>query len=622
MTPQDNHCNAASAHRNDLLESPIFRKNWNALHRTNPALADLILSTPIPGDCEIKAGAEPPIMKVGGTLVHSTRNPHREAQRLVDASIENNRTRAVLFFGLGLGFAVEYALQCGEQYHCVVYEPEIGLLTAAFLVRDCSHILENEYFSLFAGTEAAELLPLLRSLRREELVLVRNRALYMRNSSVFQELERTIENLSRRQEINHNTLVRFGKRWVRNLAKNLSVVTRAAPVERLSGAYTGLPALLLAGGPSLDDILPLLPQLAERTVIIAVDTSLSATLRAGVTPDYAVIVDPQYWNTRHLDAAREAKCEIISESSTHPRVFRLLNGPVSMCSSLFPLGKHIEDPSEPFGALGAGGSVSTTAWDFARHLGCSPIYCAGLDLGFPRHNTHFRGSYFEARALTLCDRYFPVETMAFDYLHSGHTERISANNGGTVLSDRRMNIYIWWFETQARMYPDTLTRNLSRDGVAIPGVPYAPVEELLDMQPKREQIKSIRDSFSPSVQTQEQRNRRRMILHRRLNRLLEELSALQQCAERAQHTAHSAREQYEQTGRVDPWLLETLDQYDKEILNNEYRDVAAFLLQETTERVRTTRNHRDSLALSEEIYRELSESCRYHHTILDLHTLE
>lgn len=622
MNPPDCNRHDRAQGAGEHAASPLLRANLGVLRESNPTLADLVARAELPQDCEFEANREPPVMRVNGTLVHSSRNPYREAERLVNASLSVPRTRVVLFFGFGLGFATEYALESERQYHCIVYEPDLGLIKAAFLTRDCRNILQNDRFSLFAGTDVEELIPLLRSVRDAELAVIRNRSLYIRNSASYQQLERVLEHLRQRQEVNHNTLVRFGKLWVRNLAKNLNVVSRAAGIQRLAEAYSGIPAVLLAGGPSLDAILPVLPQLSQRAVIIAVDTSLAAAIRAGVTPDYAVIVDPQYWNTRHLDAATGATCEIISESSTHPRVFRVLDGPVSMCSSLFPLGTHIEDPEEPFGALGAGGSVSTTAWDFARHLGCSPIYCAGLDLAFPGHNTHFRGSFFEARALTLCDRYFPVETMAFEYLHSGQSERIDANNGKTVLSDRRMSTYVWWFETQARRYPRTYTKNLSRDGAAIPGIPYASIDEPLAQAPRRRRIDEIRRSLSPSGRTEEQHKRRRTALRDRLSNLLEELASLGDLAEHAYRTSQTARSQYDRTGRVDPSLLQELNELDTKILNNEYRNVAAFLLQETTERVRQEHYHLDSLSMSEEIYGALSESCRYHHAVLSLDSLE
>ncbi|MFW5995429.1 MAG: 6-hydroxymethylpterin diphosphokinase MptE-like protein, partial [Spirochaetia bacterium] len=348
-------------------------------------------------------------------------------------------------------------------------------------------------------------------------------------------------------------------------------------------------------------------------------------------------VDPQYWNTRHLDAARSARCEIISESSTHPRVFRLLHGKVSMCSSLFPLGSYVEDSDKPFGRLGAGGSVSTTAWDFARHLGCSPVVCAGLDLGFPGRATHFRGSFFEARALTVGRRHFPVETMAFDYLHSGKTEYVRANNGGEVLTDRRMNIYIWWFETQMNRYPETRTLNLSSRGVAIPGIPGTNVEEVLTWPIRRDEIDTIRAGHPPDEDlagekpadedlagenlTDKQLRERQTTLVERIELLNAHLHELERVAASAADAAAEAKREQVRSAHIPAELLARLDHADEQIRANRYKDIAGFLMQEITERIRSGAEN-DALDASHALYSGLVESCRYHRTVLERGTLK
>lgn len=535
----------------------------------------------------------------------------------MNAAISGNTPpRVILFEGFGLGYHIEHGLEIAPETHCIVFETDPGLIKAAFHCRDFGTLLARERLSLIVDTSGHALSQLLRSIRRHELAIIRLRAVYTRHRTYYEAVDRAVENLLRRQEINHNTLVRFGRRWIRNLADNLKTIASALPVSRLENRFRDMPALLLAGGPSLDEVIPMLPQIAERAVIIAVDTSLQACLRAGVEPDYAVIVDPQYWNTRHLDAARAAKCEIISESSTHPRVFRLLDGPVSMCSSLFPLGSYIEDSEEPFGRLGAGGSVSTTAWDFARHIGCSPVFCAGLDLGFPGRATHFRGSFFEARALTIGRRLFPVETMAFDYLHGGKTEYVEANNGQHVLSDRRMNIYIWWFETQMNRYPQTRTLNLSSRGVAIPGMPGATVHELLNLPVRRNEIDSVRADAAPRPETDGVSRRKRGNLLESIASLNAHLHELEQVAASAASVAADAKAAHAHNGEIPGDLLEQLDRADESIRANRYRDIAGFLIQEITERIRTG-SHENALEASHALYSGLVESCRYHRAVLE-----
>lgn len=596
-----------------------LERNLAAVESEFGTLAGTIGSADIPADCTIRFEREIPRMSLNGKLVHSAREPAREAARLVDSVLEGRPAVAAIFLGFGLGYYIEYALETQPHLHCVVYEPDPGMLKAAFSARDCTATIQSGRLSIITEADPEALAPIMEKLSRDRLVIIRNRPLYERHEREYRELESHVDNYFQRREINHNTLVRFGRRWVRNLAENLHVVARSTPITRLKDSFSGIPALLLAGGPSLDEALPRIRDLYRRMVIIAVDTSLHAALRAGVTPDYVVVVDPQYWNTRHLDAATGSECDIISESSTHPRVFRLLKGPVSMCSSLFPLGRFIEDAwGSEFGTLGAGGSVATTAWDFARYIGCNPIYCAGLDLAFPRHNTHFRGSFFESRALTWCRRDYPVETMAFSYLHSGQCEQVRANNGQHVLSDTRMRIYRWWFETQMRRYPETTTVTLSNDGAFIDGMPAQSIDSALSLPECRRRISQIRQQKSAVQRSGHERGRRHRMqrLRVRLDELTGELSSIEGLARRALTVTERAYNQRRVAGHIGAEPLAELDSIDSRITEHKYRDIAGFLLQEVKERVRTG-NEPDPLIASKLLYEGLEESSRYHRKLLE-----
>ena len=147
----------------------------------------------------------------------------------------------------------------------------------------------------------------------------------------------------------------------------------------------GLPALVIAGGPSLDSLAPSLAALRERMVLVSVNTPLRACRERGVEPDFTVVVDPQFWASRSLDWTLAQDGVLVAEPSACPRIFRRETERFFLCSSLFPLGETLEAAVGEKGRLGAGGSVSTSAWDLARLLGARPLYAAGLDLGFPGH---------------------------------------------------------------------------------------------------------------------------------------------------------------------------------------------------------------------------------------------
>jgi len=497
-------------------------------------------------------------------------------------------------------------------------------------VRDLSELLGSRQLSYLFDTGQDSIDRVLNTFPVNAIGIIRFRPLYERHHGVYAAIDAAIENHVTRQEVNQNTLARFGRLWVRNLALNLPVFARARPLSEIEGLFSGLPGLLLGGGPSIDDLLPLLPRLAERSVVAAVDTSLGSCLRAGVDPDFVIVVDPQYWNTRHLDRCHPKRAILISESSTHPRVFRQLDGPVHFCSSLFPLGEYLEGQTGALGKLGAGGSVSTSAWDFLRLAGCSPIYTAGIDLGFPGRQTHFRGSFFEERIHTLGSRLKPAEMHLFRYLNDAGLFQLPANDGGAVDTDRRMTIYRWWFERQAERHPQVDTRALSTRAVRLKGISLAAPQELLDSAPIRSKIeKRLRrlseQSPAPStVPDGPTSPSKATSFHERLRRavgsLTDELAEIEKIAAEGSLLVDSLKADSDRGGEISS-RLGGLDAIDSAIFSLQHREIVGFLLQKDIQRI-IDRAHRnatleETLANSEAIYRGLHESARYHRICLE-----
>ena len=97
-----------------------------------------------------------------------------------------------------------------------------------------------------------------------------------------------------------------------------------------------------------------LAEIKKRCLLICVDTALRACLRVGVQPDFIVLVDPQYWNIRHLDNCAAPDSVLITELAAYPAVFRFRCREIVLCSSLYPVGAYFERICGTKGALGAG----------------------------------------------------------------------------------------------------------------------------------------------------------------------------------------------------------------------------------------------------------------------------
>lgn len=593
----------------------LWDKNIAVLRRTSPGVAEALTWDEDPEFVVEASTAGPPTARVSGVYLHSKRDPIREATRVVESRVPEASTTVVLL-GFGLGYHVQAVLRSRRDATVVVIDPGVDAFSQALKIRDLEETLADPRLILVLGAPPETIPTVLRRYETGELAMLAPKGLRATASpQAWEAIENAVVSFKQRREINRNTLIRFGRLWVRNLARNLGRFVDSRAVGDLTGCLRGVPTLILGAGPSLDRVLPHLPELAERMAIIAVDTALGPCMAQGVEPDFLVVVDPQYWNTRHLDRSTPSRTILISESSTHPRVFELLGRlPTYFCSSLFPLGEYLESAIGARGKLGAGGSVSTTAWDFARVIGSSEIVTAGVDLGFPNHQTHCSGSFFEERTNLLSSRTCPAETMAFLYLYDADPYEVEANDGSSVLTDKRMVIYRWWFENQLQIHTNVTAMTTALGGVKIPGIPLVSINDLEDLPQVRGDIEA---RLAPFRQPDRHPRAHRAAVVEALDRLLKQLADLKRLAGRAVRITDSVVDEGRSEARLRSALAE-LDDIDRRIYSVGNRRIPSFLMQDVISDL-TSRSDGDPLGNSRKLYDALHSSAEYHRRYLSIH---
>jgi len=595
--------------------------NLELLARNRPGLARLLGST-VPEPYELLRTRKGQLSaRAGGRLLHSAYDPVGEAARLVGASLPPEAETAVLL-GAGLGYAIEAALAAPGIVSVIVCEAEAGRLAAMLASRDLGAALSDPRLSFVVGGDPGAILLALDELRARSVGLVSQRALESADEAWYAALRSALGRFLAKASINENTLKRFGRLWVRNLARNAAAMARLPGIRELEGACAGLPALVLAAGPSLDEALPLLGELRERMVLIAVDTALRSLLTVGVEPDFLLVVDPQYWNWRHVADLASAKSCLVSEPAVWPAVLRARHRATFLSASLFPLGRALSPPSpgldEERARLGAGGSVATSAWDLARHLGASSVCLAGLDLGYPDGHTHARASLFEQRALLAGRRIAPAATAQASALFGLPLRSLPATGGGSILSDERMCLYAWWFEARLARPDSPPTRSLSKRSLAIPGMGLATFEELLAEPARRGEIeKRLKDCESLGIP---EGNVPRAALA--LDRLVADLRRIGELAEEGEAAAAKALSALTEGVELRPYL-EGLDRVDRALHQSEAREVVSFFLPPLPELLGTRpRDLAESLASSRSLYAKVRASAQEHGEILELLAFE
>jgi hypothetical protein len=560
-----------------------------------------------------------PTAKRDGVYLHGRHDPARDADGQVRREIDGTCT-TVIVIGFGLGYGAEAARRAFPVQPLLVVEPDSHVFLAALSSRDLRHFLEDPAVHLHVGAQPESLPAMLETLPLARPGFLRLRSALHARPGTYRASEETIQSWLLRRDINVNTLNRFGRLWVRNLCRNMGEFFRCPGVAALHGIFDGLPALVVAGGPSLDAIAPWLAELRQRMLVVSVNTPLRACRERGVEPDFTTVVDPQYWASRSLDWTLARRGVLVAEPSTCPRVFRRDEERFFLCSSLFPLGETLEAAVGEKGKIGAGGSVSTSAWDLARLLGARPLYAAGLDLGFPGMRTHCRGAYPESMWLSEADRFSPLESSSFQSLRDIGLFPARSTDGGSTPTDRRMLLYKWWFENQLRMHPDLRCYTLSGEGIAIEGMPLARLEDACALPIVRPEIdrrmSKVRQMHEAQSGSPETREKLAGVIGE-LGRQLAELEALAMRG-RARSRELGALLENQRDARA---CIRDMDEIDQGILAVSARSIAGFLIQSVIHGImgegeRET-DPKEVVSRSEAMYAGIADSAEWQKGLLE-----
>ena len=440
--------------------------------------------------------------QIDNMLLHSSYNPEREANTAAQELTAKNK-ETVIFMGAGLGWQicelakmmVKSVAPCPVK-KLVLIEPDPVHFFGALYYLDWSSVFAVENLVLAVGCPTDSVIPLIEGnsintgnagVSAAYVYAIPSFILHAR--PYFDSVITLIERNRTKNDINAATYKKFEKLWIRNSLKNIvhlpQCKTVAQVAEKVASGVNvdpGTPApenfIVVAAGPSLESLLPQMPLLKKNAVIVCVETALHALLRAGVEPDFIVITDPQYYAYKHIAGLASPSSTLVCPLSVYPAVFRFKCRQILLCSEMFPVSGYFETALGNFGDLGAGGSVASSAWNLCRILGAKNIYFAGLDLAYTSKQTHIKGSSAEQSFHTRADRMGTLEKQSVGAMFNANPQYSVSYDGSKVLTDDRMKMFAWWFESTIAANPGVKTWTLCPQSMKIPGVEVAEVAKI------------------------------------------------------------------------------------------------------------------------------------------------
>ena len=305
---------------------------------------------------------------------------------------------------------------------------------------------------------------------------------------LYPDLNRLADTLRREIALdwgNAMTLARLGRRYIRNMIRNLALLPQHPSVDDLS--FGAAPVLALGAGPSLDVALDafaarfgkaaLSPE-SRSFRIICVDTCLPSLRERGIRPDLVIILESQHWNLDDFTGLSGWGGAAAFDLSALPGSARVLgNGLFLFFTPWTRL--NIFKRLEAGGLLPLSfvplGSVGLSAVAISMRLTQGAVITAGIDFSFTMDAYHARSTPGHLAKLRCQSRLKGL--LNADAAFGQSVFKTLSKAGTNVLSNPGMKHYRDLFENQ---FGECSSRLFDISGSGLPlGIKTLSMEEAL-----------------------------------------------------------------------------------------------------------------------------------------------
>ena len=438
---------------------------------------------------------------------------HEQACKWSERFAGQKLDRILYVIGFSDGqFIRELLKQFDETAMVVIYEPYDENFLYVSGRYDVSDILQDKRVTLYCGTERfTEILNDIsynvtyERIDRIQLVLIPG---YEECNEILVKIREAVEYRVRHVSIEKKTNYVLAQASRTNLMRNMPAVMKERSLYQLADRLSqcelgGIPAIIIAAGPSLDRNIREIQRAQGHAFIIAVDTALKAVLRAGISPDIIVCIDPQKESVLFEHEGIGAVPAIfgmdipdsVTGRHTAPMFFTGTGQKDIMSSFCQRYGK------ESYPQLATGGSVANTAFSAALLMGFRTVILVGQDLAYTDGRGHTGAAYDNEEKNTK------------DAANVTHSCEVMGIYGVPVKTDRTMNVYREWFEQQIVVNPEVKVIDATEGGALIKGSEVMTLRDAIDREcAKNFDAAGIINSIPPLFSEDEQEEIRQKLL--------------------------------------------------------------------------------------------------------------
>ena len=409
------------------------------------------------------------------SFIHLANDPKAEIPQFMKL-IPPSATGFVAMFGMGLGYTpIAILKERPTISNLAIFEADAGIFRQALQAMDLSPILTDSRVILCIGQDyniTEKMAPYSRTFLLEAIHTLRHIPTYKLHPEIYKKLDDDFFQFANKQNVTGGTSIVFGPLFMKNRLSQLTTIHHNHFLDRLHNCLTDTPAILVAGGPSLDKNIHLLKQLKDQTVIFAADTVLPTLNRHKITPHFVSSIDPQ--NVTYEKFAdlpdKLGNTSLICPPWVTPKVPKYIQ-----TKEVFWLFSQISMElwlNELLGgqlSFQGAGTVAQMNLYAAILLGCSPIIFIGQDLAYSEGKDHADNTALPS-----------VDLAKAQLQNKKEAYMVKGVNGGEVPTTRAFLSMKQTFEDIIRSNPTQQYINSTEGGAHLEGTAVMPLQESID----------------------------------------------------------------------------------------------------------------------------------------------
>lgn len=372
----------------------LLEKNLISLAKNNKELADRINKHVVDDVPQLinENGFYNLVYK--NTHLHNRQNPLAEAKEIFSMAT-NTPVSIHLIYGLGLGYLFQVA-SANSAGTVILYEPDLNILKIAFSLVDFSNdILKNNVFITDNIEKAGEYIYQKSNVKNTPLMLT-TAAYRDMNPKKFNEMVEELQRMVGSYSLDLKYTQQKFYPIVRTIIQNIPNLIKEPPLSSIKDFYKDQTAVVVSAGPTLDRNIETIKKYRDNIVLIVVGTAMQTIAKHGITPDFLCIIET-YDSSKQLEGLDLSQVNFVTEpySNINLRKFKFKQI-YSHISDNMPVNSFwsriINEKTDEYLSKG---TVSYTALNIARILGCSKIVMVGQDLAYIEGQCYSKDSAYK-----------------------------------------------------------------------------------------------------------------------------------------------------------------------------------------------------------------------------------